>query len=506
MIPVVFRGSGSSHGEHEYAPSQPPVDIGTLRAAYSRLCPSSEPTISGLGPMWGKLGRGCAGNFGPVSIPDVQPGTALPLNLQVVVDCISRPYCGTRPTFQIVGPSILPYRIATSAVRDSVRPNTEDGAFGDLVADSSSVVQDLLYEYAAFVRAAAWTVGQGICVDTLRVFSIPGFGFNTAYSDTSSDLYGHPCHTLFVAGEYNAYQDHPDTYNDAEIRHEYGHFVARALQCAADTGESHSLNKPIVSASGLKREDTAFEEGWADFFSCAINGSSQFIVRGWNSRPVDLSQSDNSVTYDLETGTVVSRPADPTLDGTYGTNGEGWECATAGELWDLLDTGIDQENPSCAPDSFTTSFSQIRSGVQGLAIIAGGASLCAFNLRFMGAISSQPSLNEMFSVFCAHGGWPCSAVTTDVGRDATVDLRLIRVVNPAAGELDIVGDVVGRMSPSIELFDVLGRRVDVGGSLSRRTANGAWVWRPSNSLRSGFYVVRVIYEARHVERRVVYVR
>lgn len=107
------------------------------------------------------------------------------------------------------------------------------------------------------------------------------------------------------------------------ILHEYGHHV----QFDAQDGFSNDAKNGIVSPHYIYTEyasnDAAFVEGWAEFFSAAVMGTSS--IYGGN---ID----NQNVNYCL--ANVLDSD---TYDGCY------VEGAIAEALWDLIDTGVDHK-------------------------------------------------------------------------------------------------------------------------------------------------------------------
>lgn len=455
------------------------------------------------------------GTFGPISIADVDVDEGGYIDLQVVVTMESRPFCGSRPSLVLVnGVTRRPWEVIRSAEKIDVRPQTADGDVGELTVNpnSQASASDAVYIFLIGASTIEWVTQQGVCLDTLHVLWTADVGTRTAYDATNDAIYLHPCPTIFLAGAYsapNALNLFPDTWDGDVIRHEIGHHIAKCLNFSAPEVpvDGHFYDSPIMDTSNRPATSVAFEEGWATFFACITPGHAGgvFLNRQYFSRPTNLSGYNHIESLLLEEGAYYK---DFTLVGRFGTRGEGWEVATAAELWDLYDGAVDQDTVICNADDWSNGWANIWATLRNGLPYA--RNLCDFNNAHdvkVGAALDSSVARRVHAVYCAHGAWPCFPPITTTDGDSTAGkdpAGSISFANPSRGALRLSLQGISSVGAEVELFDLAGRSLGVRGGWSARSSAGG-VWSAQSRMSPGVYMVRIRTQTESYVRRVVYV-
>ena len=166
-------------------------------------------------------------------------------------------------------------------------------------------------------------------LEETSVFSSDGIDrLDVLYPYGDWALYSGSGQTIKLADEVGSGIDFG--YNDPTILHEYGHYIHDTLATLDTSSGPHSFCRQYID------EETAFKEGFADFFGNAM----LFFLRNKETyKPNKFSNSwsflespeERCETRDPDTGRIVRKKLKERWNSAY-------EISTAAVLWDLTDT------------------------------------------------------------------------------------------------------------------------------------------------------------------------
>jgi len=240
------------------------------------------------------------------------------------------------------------YSLSTSVVADQDRSvgtltaegdsaDVLGGAFNilDVIVRANEFLRDKVGSCSGYTGCAAFTVADKVSVFWGKGVNPATYVGGSASTGLSFYLPGRS--QLYILGGIGGDVDNTDTdhFDDSVIAHEYGHFIEDLYAETDSPGGAHDANSIIDPR-------LAWGEGWANFFSLAVNGSSTYRDSFGNvsgtSRGYYFNHNLENTTRDYNSG---------------GTSGEGnfREFAVTRALWDLMDAPADASFPGMSNEA-----------------------------------------------------------------------------------------------------------------------------------------------------------